>query len=57
LDLSGKRLEANEWKILGFVDASFLELIGINYVEKWATRFLPEQMDEIYAEWDIAKYY
>jgi hypothetical protein len=50
IDLSGKELEGNRWKMLGFVDACFLASMGIGDFEKWAVKFLPEQMDEIYAK-------
>jgi hypothetical protein len=52
VDLFGKELKANVWKVLGFVDAIFLESIGVNFANFWTIRFKPEEMEEIYADWE-----
>jgi hypothetical protein len=40
------------WKVLGFVDAIFLESIRVNLANFWTIRFKPEEMEEIYSEWE-----
>ena len=41
----------NEGKVLGFVDASFVESIGV-VDEVWTIRFKAEEIDKIYSEWE-----
>jgi hypothetical protein len=52
IDLYGKKLEGNQWKILGFIDASFLKSLGVDGLERWTIRLMPKEMDEIYLKWD-----
>jgi hypothetical protein len=42
----------NEWKVLGFIDASFMKPIDVSGVELWTIRFKPEEMGKIYSEWE-----
>jgi hypothetical protein len=56
LDLSGNELRANEWRVLGFIDACFLESIGTDDLEQWTIRFTPKQMDKVFAEWDNSRH-
>jgi hypothetical protein len=37
---------------LGFVEASFLESIGVADAEVWNIWFNPEEIDKIYADWE-----
>jgi hypothetical protein len=37
---------------LDFVDASFLESIGVDKIEAGTNRLKPEKMDEIFAKWE-----
>jgi len=50
--LFGKELKANKWMILGFVDVSFLESIGMIGVKLWTIRIKPEEMDKMYRKWE-----
>jgi len=52
LTLFGKELKANKWMILGFVDVSFLESIGMIGVKLWTIRIKPEEMDKMYRKWE-----
>jgi hypothetical protein len=50
--LFGAELKANEWTVLGFVNAFFLESIGIDDGKRWTIKFTSGHMNKIYAEWD-----
>jgi hypothetical protein len=48
----GNELEANEWNVLGFISASFLESIEIELREQWTIMLTSEQITGIYDEWE-----
>lgn len=52
VDLFGTELRSNKWIVLGFISASYLESIDVGHLEKWTIRLTPEQMDNIYGEWN-----
>ena len=53
VDLFKNELKANSWRLLGFVDASLLDLD----VEIWTVELTKEQIDDCYAEWEKYKQY
>jgi hypothetical protein len=57
VDLMGSELKANEWKVLGFIGAFFLDSIGIDSLEKWTINLTPKQVAEIYVEWEKPRHY
>jgi hypothetical protein len=57
VDLSGNVLEANRWKVLGFISAFFLDSIGIYSSETWTISLTSKQVAEIHDEWEKIKHY
>jgi len=51
LDLFNTELEANSWRVLGFIGASLLDVD----VEIWMMELTKEQINACYAEWEKYK--
>ena len=53
VDIFNTELEANSWRVLGFIGASLLDL----NVEIWALELTKEQINACYSEWEKYKQY
>jgi len=53
INLFGKALKSNSWRVLGFIDASLLELDA----ETWMVKLTKEEINFCYAEWDGGRKY
>jgi len=53
VDLFNSELVSNSWRVLGFVDASLLELD----VEVWTVKLSKKQIEACYVEWEKYKQY
>ena len=49
LNLLNEKLMSNKWKVLGFIEASFLNFD----TEVWPVTLTTEQMDRIFGKWEI----
>jgi hypothetical protein len=56
IDLTGRELKANEWKVLGFIDAIFLDTIGVDFGEQWFIRLTANQMNDVFDKWDKTRF-
>jgi hypothetical protein len=55
VDLLGAKLKDNNWKVLGFIGAFFLESIGICSVEVWTIRLKSDEVNKIFSEWEKSR--